>query len=117
MAQLVIEVNRAARQYWRDLWHYRKLFKLWKCRNGRIARFVAALSVEVPKRKKRGFAVKVADEWFRRRVNTKVRNHDGFKVAHVPVFARCRISAVVPGASIWPNDYHKVLFSLMVFET
>ena len=26
MAQLVIEANRAERQYWRDLWHYRELF-------------------------------------------------------------------------------------------
>src|ERR1700733_14335227 len=26
MAQLVIEANRAERQYWRDLWRYRELF-------------------------------------------------------------------------------------------
>lgn len=26
MAQLVIEADRAERQYWRDLWHYRELF-------------------------------------------------------------------------------------------
>ena len=110
--------NRAARQYWRDLWHYRELFKPWKCRNGRIAKSVSSTFADRgPEAEETG----LRSQCCRRVVPSQrqyksARNHDGFRVAHVPVFARCRSSAVIPEASIWSKRLSEGLVQLDGFR-
>jgi asparagine synthase (glutamine-hydrolysing) len=84
-----------------------------------IHRQVAArrLPASILKRKKRGFAVNVVDEWFRRSVSRGMR--DVFESADSLIFGLLRPESVrrmVAEHTAGAEDHHKILFSLVVFE-
>ena len=72
---------------------------------------------EIIKRKKRGFAVNVVDDWFRdtllgKAENTLLDNRSlMYTYLHLPVVQR-----LVKEHMSGRNDNHKILFSLVVFE-
>lgn len=72
---------------------------------------------EVLTRKKRGFAVNVVDEWFRGTMSAGmteiVMNSDSLLYQYLRPSAVQRIFRQHQSGE---NDYHKILFSLMVFE-
>ena len=72
---------------------------------------------EILKRKKRGFAVNVVDEWFRGSVSAKM--HERLMDPESCLYRYLRHSAVqriLTQHQSGQNDYHKILFSLTVFE-
>jgi asparagine synthase (glutamine-hydrolysing) len=72
---------------------------------------------EILRRKKRGFAVNVVDDWFRGAMNAQMR--DVFMDSKSLLYQYMRPAAVQRLVSLHKSgqrDYHKVLFSLMVFE-
>lgn len=76
------------------------------------------LPPEILKRKKRGFAVNVVDEWFRSSVNTKMR--ETIMDSHSLMYrylAPAEVQRLFREHQSGRSDYHKVLFSVMVFET
>jgi asparagine synthase (glutamine-hydrolysing) len=76
------------------------------------------LPAEILRRKKRGFAVNVVDEWFRSSVNTKMRETMMDPESLMYRYLRStEIQRLFREHQSGQNDYHKVLFSLMVFET
>lgn len=75
------------------------------------------LPKEIIKRKKRGFAVNVVDEWFHSSVNSKMDalflDDNSLMYNYLqPVYTQKLHSDHVSGK----NDNHKILFSLVVFE-
>lgn len=75
------------------------------------------LPEEILRRKKRGFAVNVVDDWFRGAINAQMR--DVFMDSKSLLYQFMRPAAVQRLVSLHKSgqrDYHKVLFSLMVFE-
>ena len=75
------------------------------------------LPAEILKRKKRGFAVNVVDDWFRGTMKSKME--DIFMDSKSMLYEYLRPS-IVQGIfrehQSGQNDYHKMLFSLIVFE-
>jgi asparagine synthase (glutamine-hydrolysing) len=75
------------------------------------------LPAEILKRKKRGFAVNVVDDWFRGTMKGKME--DIFMDSKSMLYEYLRPS-IVQGIfrehQSGQNDYHKMLFSLVVFE-
>jgi asparagine synthase (glutamine-hydrolysing) len=72
---------------------------------------------EILKRKKRGFAVNVVDDWFRSTVSSKME--EVFMDEGAQLYRYLRPSAVqniFKQHQSGRNDYHKILFSLIVFE-
>jgi asparagine synthase (glutamine-hydrolysing) len=72
---------------------------------------------EILKRKKRGFAVNVVDQWFRGSVSAKM--HELLMDPESCLYRYLRPSAVqriLTQHQSGQNDYHKILFSLTVFE-
>lgn len=94
----------------------------YKVRNGKgkwLHRKVCKdyLSQEILKRKKRGFAVNVVDEWFRSSLNDKLnfvfKNNESMIYKFLkPDAVRKLVAEHVSGE----NDNHKILFSLVVLE-
>lgn len=73
---------------------------------------------EILKRKKRGFAVNVVDDWFRSSVNSKMRETIMDSESLMYRYLRSsEVQRLFKEHQSGQNDYHKVLFSLMVFET
>ena len=75
------------------------------------------LPVEILKRKKRGFASNVVDDWFRGAVSTGM--NDTFMDPESLMYRYLQPSAVQQlfrQHQAGQNDHHKILFSLMVFE-
>ena len=69
------------------------------------------------RRKKRGFAVNVTDDWFRKSINGKVR--DSLMDGESLIYHYLRPSAVqklLREHQSGQSDHHKVLFSLVLFE-
>jgi asparagine synthase (glutamine-hydrolysing) len=75
------------------------------------------LPIEILKRKKRGFGVNVVDGWFRDAMNAQMT--DVFMDSTSLLYQYLRPSAVqrlVQQHKSRQQDYHKILFSLIVFE-
>jgi len=75
------------------------------------------LPQEILRRKKRGFAVNVVDDWFRGAMNAQMT--DVFMDSKSLLYQYMRPEAVQRLVSLHRSgqrDYHKILFSLMVFE-
>jgi asparagine synthase (glutamine-hydrolysing) len=75
------------------------------------------LPKEILRRKKRGFAVNVVDDWFRGTVSSKME--ETFMDPDSQLYKYLRPSAVqsmFKQHQSGQNDYHKILFSLVVFE-
>ncbi len=75
------------------------------------------LPAEILRRKKRGFNVNVVDEWFRGSVSNKMK--ETLMDSESLMYQYLRPSAVqrlFQQHQAGQNDYHKILFSLMVFE-
>jgi asparagine synthase (glutamine-hydrolysing) len=73
---------------------------------------------EILKRKKRGFAANVVDDWFRGAVSTQMK--ETLLDSESMIYRYLRPAAVqrlFQDHQSGKNDYHKILFSLMVFET
>ena len=78
----------------------------------------AFLPAEILKRKKRGFAVNVVDEWFRSSVNTKMRETIMDSESLMYRYLRStEVQRLFQEHQSGRSDYHKVLFSVMVLET
>ena len=76
------------------------------------------LPAEILRRKKRGFASNVVDDWFRGAVNAGM--NDVFMDSDSLMYRYLQPSAVQSlfrAHQSGQNDHHKILFSLMVFET
>jgi asparagine synthase (glutamine-hydrolysing) len=75
------------------------------------------LPAEVLKRKKRGFAMNVVDEWFRNSLSAQMTNtlmdSDSMIYQYLQPTA---VQRLLREHQSGRNDYHKILFSLMVFE-
>lgn len=75
------------------------------------------LPEEILKRKKRGFAVNVVDEWFRTSLNDKMatifQDHDAQMYSF---FKQDSVRNLVSDHLSGRSDNHKILFSLIVFE-
>jgi len=75
------------------------------------------LPAEILKRKKRGFAVNVVDEWFRGAVGSQM---SAILMDSGSMMYRYLRPSAVQGLfrehRSGQNDYYKILFSLMVFE-
>jgi asparagine synthase (glutamine-hydrolysing) len=75
------------------------------------------LPAEILKRKKRGFATNVVDDWFRSAKWKKI--DDNFLDRGSPIYRFLRYSAVremVEQHRSGRDDHHKILFSLVVLE-
>jgi len=75
------------------------------------------LPAKILKRKKRGFATNVVDDWFRTAKRQKI--DDNFLDHGSPIYKYLRYSAVremLEQHRAGQNDNHKILFSLVVFE-
>jgi asparagine synthase (glutamine-hydrolysing) len=69
------------------------------------------------RRKKRGFAMNVVDEWFRNSLSAQMT--DTLMDSDSMIYQYLQPSAVqrlLREHQSGRNDYHKILFSLMVFE-
>mgnify|MGYP001608642905 FL=1 len=75
------------------------------------------LPTEIIKRKKRGFAVNVVDEWFQASVNSKM---DGLLLDNNSLMYNflqpSAVNSLLKEHVSGKNDNHKILFSLVVFE-
>jgi len=75
------------------------------------------LPTEILKRKKRGFAVNVVDQWFRGTLSTQLTttlmDSDSMMYQYLKPSA---VHRLLRDHQSGKNDYHKILFSLMVFE-
>ena len=75
------------------------------------------LPPEILMRKKRGFAVNVVDEWFRGAIGSQMTatlmDSDSMMYRYLKPSAVHRLLREHQSGK---NDYHKILFSLMVFE-
>ncbi len=72
---------------------------------------------EIMRRKKRGFAVNVVDDWFRGRMSSRLE--ETLMDSESLLYSYLRPSAVQPMVKqhqAGRGDYHKILFSLIVFE-
>jgi len=76
------------------------------------------LPAEILRRKKRGFNVNVVDEWFRGSVGSGMKealmDSDSLMYRYLRPAA---VQRLFQRHQSGQNDYHKILFSLMVFET
>lgn len=76
------------------------------------------LPAEILRRKKRGFNVNVVDEWFRGRVSNGMKetlmDSDSLMYRYLQPAA---VQQLFKQHQAGQNDYHKILYSLMVFET
>lgn len=69
------------------------------------------------RRKKRGFAVNVVDDWFRGAVGSKMEEILMDRDSHIYQYLRpSAVQQIFKRHQSGQNDYHKVLFSLVVFE-
>jgi asparagine synthase (glutamine-hydrolysing) len=75
------------------------------------------LPKEILRRKKRGFAVNVVDEWFRGSLNRKMENFLLDNDSLMNKYLRSdKINLLYETHKTGENDNHKILFSLVVFE-
>jgi asparagine synthase (glutamine-hydrolysing) len=75
------------------------------------------LPAKILRRKKRGFATNVVDDWFRTAKRQKI--DDNFRDQGSPIYRYLRYSAVremLERHRTGHDDNHKILFSLVVFE-
>jgi asparagine synthase (glutamine-hydrolysing) len=75
------------------------------------------LPAEILRRKKRGFAVNVVDDWFRGAMNTRMT--DTFLDSTSLIYQYLRPAAVqriFRQHQAGQNDHYKILFSMIVFE-
>jgi asparagine synthase (glutamine-hydrolysing) len=69
------------------------------------------------KRRKRGFAVNVVDDWFRRTMGSKMEETLMDNESHLYQYLRPSVvQRIFKQHQSGQNDYHKILFSLVVFE-
>ncbi len=69
------------------------------------------------KRKKRGFAVNVVDDWFRSTVSGKIEQVLMDNESHLYRYLRpSAVQRILKQHQSGRKDYHKILFSLVVFE-
>jgi asparagine synthase (glutamine-hydrolysing) len=75
------------------------------------------LPQEIMRRKKRGFAVNVVDDWFRGTVGNKMEETlmDGDSQLY-KYLRPAAVQSMFKQHQSGQNDYHKILFSLVVFE-
>ncbi len=99
-----------------------KLPAAYKVRNGKgkwLHRNVCKdfLPHEILKRKKRGFAVHVVDEWFRNSMNDKMESvfQDSESLMYT-LLDQNAVKRLVADHVSGKEDNHKILFSLVVFE-
>jgi len=99
-----------------------RLSATYKVRNGKrkwIHRKVAAdfMPKDILRRKKRGFAVNVVDRWFSESLNSNIdeiimdNSSMMYKILNYKTIQRLYLEHAAK-----KNDYHKILFSLVVFE-
>jgi asparagine synthase (glutamine-hydrolysing) len=76
-----------------------------------------SLPQEIMRRKKRGFAVNVVDDWFRGTVSSKMDEilMDGDSLLY-RYLRPSAVQSIFKQHRSGQNDYHKILFSLIVFE-
>jgi len=75
------------------------------------------LPAEIIKRKKRGFAVNVVDQWFRESLSSKMEGYlSSTDSLMYEVFRPEAVQQLLQEHRIGKNDNHKILFSLVVFE-
>ena len=107
----------------KDLVEYvEKLPASFKVRNGsqkwlhrQVCRDILPKSILT--RKKRGFAVNVVDEWFRGTVSGKMEEILMDRGSHLYRYLRpSAVQRIFKQHQAGRNDYHKILFSLVVFE-
>jgi asparagine synthase (glutamine-hydrolysing) len=71
----------------------------------------------IMKRKKRGFAVNVVDDWFRGAMSSKMEETLMDNESHLYRYLRpSAVQTIFKQHRSGQNDYHKILFSLVVFE-
>jgi asparagine synthase (glutamine-hydrolysing) len=69
------------------------------------------------KRKKRGFAVNVVDDWFRGTMSSKLEETLMDNESHLYQYLRpSAVQRIFKQHQSGQNDNHKILFSLVVFE-
>jgi asparagine synthase (glutamine-hydrolysing) len=69
------------------------------------------------RRKKRGFAVNIVDDWFRSTVNGKMEEILMDRESYLYRYLRpSAVQRIFKQHQSGQNDYHKILFSLVVFE-
>ena len=69
-------------------------------------------------RKKRGFAVNVVDQWFRDDTSNSFKRWLSDKDLSIREFIRLdKVRDLVEKHQAGEGDYHKILFSLIMFET
>jgi len=106
----------------KDLVEYvEKLPSTFKVRNGSqkwLHRQVceSLLPNAILRRKKRGFAVNVVDDWFRSTMNTKLEVLMDKKSQLYRYLRPSAVQKIVKQHQSGQNDFHKILFSLVVFE-
>lgn len=72
---------------------------------------------EILRRKKRGFAVNVVDDWFRGSMSTRLEETLMDRESLLYKYLRpAAVESMVRQHQSGRNDYHKILFSLVVFE-
>ena len=75
------------------------------------------LSSEMLKRKKRGFAGNVVDDWFRSALNSRMKSNLMDPQSYMYKFLRpAAVQRVLREHESGRNDHYKILFSLSVFE-
>lgn len=99
-----------------------KLSANFKVRNGsrkwlhrRVCR--SLLPQEILKRKKRGFAVNVVDDWFRGTMSRKMKETLLDSESHIYRYLRpAAVQSILVRHSSGQSDNHKILFSIVVLE-
>jgi len=77
----------------------------------------ALLPKKILKRKKRGFAVNVVDDWFRGAMSRKMQEILLDRESQIYRYLRpAAVQSIFRKHSSGQSDYHKILFSLVVFE-
>ena len=86
--------------------------------NGCIGRVCESyLPARILKRKKRGFAANVVDDWFRLSLDGKISGSTpGQKLSFVRAAQACASPQTSGSPPIRGQDNHKLLFSLVMFE-
>lgn len=75
------------------------------------------LPKEIIKRKKRGFAVNVVDDWFNSSLSTKMEDYFLDSQSKMYSYLKFRnVNTLLKEHQSGRNDNHKILFSLVVFE-
>jgi asparagine synthase (glutamine-hydrolysing) len=75
------------------------------------------LPKKILRRKKRGFAVNVVDDWFRGAMSRKMKEILLDRESHMYRYLRpAEVESIFTKHTSGQSDNHKILFSLVVFE-